>query len=147
VIYPADIYYGRETYEPPTIKHSPVKTAAPGTVIAISARVTDDQYVKDVILYIRTRGETDFLPITMAPGDSSMYAAEIPAERVTVAGVEYYIEASDSGHKSRLPQVKGAYLITVSPGSEITYGKPQSAPTFAKPVSAIPAGKRSPVAP
>jgi hypothetical protein len=147
VVYPADIYYDRETYEPPKIVHSPVKTASPGSPIAISAKVTDDQYVKDVILYCRTRGETDFLPVTMAPGDSSMYSGEIPAERATVAGVEYYIEATDSAHKSRLPQVKGVYLITVSPGAEITYGKPQSAPTFAKPVSIPTVGKRSPVAP
>lgn len=146
-ISPADIYYDRETYVPPKIVHSPVKTAPPGQIIHISATVTDDQYVKDVILYCRTRGETDFLLITMAPGDSTTYIGGIPAERVSVAGVEYYIEASDSGHKSRLPRIKGVFLITVTSGSEVTYGKPQSAPTFAKPVFSIPAGKRSPVAP
>lgn len=125
VIYPADLYYDRETYEPPKIVHSPVKTAPPGKVISIKANVTDDQYVKDVILYCRALGETDFLHITMAPGDSSLYIGEIPAERVTIAGVEYHIEARDSGHTSRLPQVKGEFLIAVDPSFVITYGKQQ----------------------
>jgi hypothetical protein len=113
-------------YLPPTIVHSPVKTAPPATMLTIKATVTDDNYVKDSIMYYRIPGEENFLPITMTLEDSTTFAAEILSERVTAAGIEYYIEASDDGHKSRLPKIRGTYLIEISEGAQLTTGAAQT---------------------
>ncbi|MHB9028382.1 MAG: hypothetical protein ACYC9O_06405, partial [Candidatus Latescibacterota bacterium] len=98
----------------------------PGTILTISAKVTDDLYVKDAIMYYRIPGEAEFIPITMTLEDSTTFAAEILPERVTTAGLEYYLEASDEGHKSRLPQRKGTYLIAISEGAQVTTGASQA---------------------
>jgi hypothetical protein len=147
VIYPADYYYGRTIYTPPAIVHTPVKTAPPGVGITISAKITDDAYVKNAVLSYRIKGETDYVPVTMAPADSVTYQANIPEEKVTVAGVEYHIEAQDSAHNSRLPDVKGDFLITVTSTSTLTYGKQQKFPKIAPMPDVVPTGKSSPVSP
>lgn len=116
----------REIYEPPTIIHSPVKTAALGTAILIQAEVTDDNYVKDVILYYCALPDTNFLAATMSFKDSTTYFSEIPADMVTASGVEYYLEAHDSAHTSRLPEIRGTYLISVSADAQRVVGKPET---------------------
>ncbi len=147
VVYPADIYYARELYEPPTIVHAPVKTAPPDAELTVKAKITDDSYVKDAILYYQAKGDSTFIPVNMAPGDSSYYFAEIPREYMKISGVEYFIYATDSGHASRLPQVKGTYSVIVSQGASVTYGKQQTIPKAVPPISGSITGKKTPVAP
>ncbi len=147
VVYPADVYYARELYVPPEIKHSPIKTAPPDTSLTVRALITDDSYVKDAIMYYHATGDSIFIPVTMAPGDSSYYYAEIPREQVQIRGVEYYIYATDSSHASRLPQVKGTYAVKVSVGAAVTYGKQQTMPKATPPLAPAVTGKRTPVGP
>ncbi len=126
-VYLSDLHFQRELYEPPKIEHTPLKTAATGTLIQITARITDDNYVKDAIMYYRIPTEEDFLPLTMSLEDSSRFSAEITPDRVTSAGIEYYIEATDSrDHKTRLPERSGTYVITVSEGAAKTVGNLES---------------------
>ena len=110
------VYYadalGYALYLPPQIKHTPIKSAPPVTVIPIKAEVTDDEQVENVTLHYRVTGQEDFYEISMS-GDKNMYSTEIPVEAVTVDGIEYYIEASDGEHTSKLPE-EGYYQITVS---------------------------------
>jgi hypothetical protein len=119
-------YIGRTLYTPPTIVHSPVKSAPAGKSILIAAKVTDDLYVKDAIVHYRVLGDTTFLPLTMGLADSTNYTTDIPADKVTTAGLEYYIEAHDAAHVSRMPAVKGTYRISVSPGAAKILGKPET---------------------
>lgn len=142
-VYYSDYHFGRELYQPPIIAHSPVETAAPGTKITITAKITDDKYVKEAITNYRMPGEEHFLPMTMSLDDSVTYSAHIPPERVTEAGIEYYIEASDATHKSRLPERKGYFMITVSHGAEKTVAKPLSTTTPVPPVFAPSARQKS----
>ena len=127
--------------------HLPIKTSPPDTALTVKAKITDDSYVKDAILYYHATGDSTYIPVAMAPGDSSYYYAEIPKEQVQLRGVEYYIHATDSSHSSRLPQVKGTYAVKVSVGTSVTYGKKQTMPKAAPPASAITSGKRTPVGP
>ena len=119
-------WMSRTLYEPPKIVHTPIKTAPAGKSILVSANVTDDNYVKDVILHYRALGDTTFLPVTFGNADTTLYTADIPAEIVTAAGVEYYIEAHDAAHTSRLPNLKGTYVISISAGVAKVLGKPET---------------------
>jgi len=116
-----------ELYLPPTIKHTPVESAPPGQEIEITAEVKDDEEVVSVTLYYRATGQEDFLSVRMTGGEEGMYTASIPAEAVTTAGVEYYIEAFDDGeHSSELPE-DGVYSITVSSSEKaVARGTPES---------------------
>lgn len=129
--YVGSLNFGRELYTPPTIKHAPVKTAAPGTAIPITAVIYDDDYVKDAILYYKVAGQpdstADSTEVVMYPSlTDSSYTATIEADAVTTAGVEYFIMAYDDEHKSRLPELRGYFTITVSAGDSMTYGKTET---------------------
>ncbi|MDP2984305.1 MAG: hypothetical protein Q8O92_13375 [Candidatus Latescibacter sp.] len=128
-VYPAD-YLGYTLYTPPTIVHTTVKTGEPGKNLLISAKVTDDGQVVSVILFYRKPGATDYQPITMNP-ESDSSVAEIPADQVTTAGIQYYIEATDNGqHKSRLP-VQDFYTVTIKEaGAARIIGQPETTETF-----------------
>lgn len=119
-------WWGRTLYTPPKIVHNPVKAAPAGKSILISAQVTDDQYVKDVIMHYRVLGDSTFMPVTMGLVDSTRYSADIPADKVTTIGVEYYIEAHDAAHSSRMPQIKGTYVVSISEGAAKVVGKPET---------------------
>jgi hypothetical protein len=119
-------WMGRTLYTPPKIVHTPVKAAPAGKQILITAKVSDDQYVKDVIMNYRVLGDSTFLPVSMGLVDSTLYSAEIPADKVTSTGVEYYILAHDAAHASRMPQVKGTYVVKVSEGAAKVLGKPET---------------------
>jgi hypothetical protein len=123
-VYPADLL-GYGLYVPPTIVHTQVKTAEQNKNILISAKVTDDVQVANVILFYRKPGETDYKPITMNP-ENDAFIAEIPAEEVTTTGIQYYIEATDNDkHKSRLP-VSNFYVVTVSKTPSKMIGQPET---------------------
>lgn len=100
-------------YLPPTIVHTPIETAPSGQKINISAKVTDDEEVVTVSLFYRVTGQDEFFETRMFYDDQDVYSAIIPAEAVTSKGVEYYIEAWDSGHSSDLP-TKNYYTVAVS---------------------------------
>ncbi|TRZ53530.1 MAG: VWA domain-containing protein [Dehalococcoidia bacterium] len=80
----------------PVIDHTPITTAAESTDIPISAKVTDTtDYVDHVKLFYRTSGYVLYDSLNMLPS-SDTYTATIPGAKVTSAGVDYYIMASDN---------------------------------------------------
>ena len=103
---------GYTLYLPPDIIHTPVQTANPDESVTITATITDDVEVISVYLYYRVKGQAEYLSVTMS-AEKSIYTAVIPLEAVTDAGIEYYIEAHDDGHKTQSPE-KGFYTIVVS---------------------------------
>lgn len=126
-------YYGYELYEPPTINHAQLVTAPVGKQIVVRAEITDDERVVSADLFYRVRGTADSTAVRMAVVDS-LYTAEIPALAVTEAGVEYFIEASDGDHTSKLPPRGYFTILTTKSKTAETYAEPET--TF-RPIAPI----------
>jgi len=103
---------GYTLYLPPEITHTPVQTANPDESVNITATVTDDVEVISVYMFYRVKGNEEYFSVTMS-AEKTIYTAVIPMEAVTDAGIEYYIEAHDEGHKTQSPE-EGFYTIAVS---------------------------------
>lgn len=78
----------------PDIYHSPVAGAFTGANLVISATVTDNLNIAYANLYYRAVGESEWNIIRMNSLNDK-YSAIVLASDVTVAGIEYYIEAFD----------------------------------------------------
>lgn len=78
----------------PNIYHSPVANAFTGSNLVISATVTDNLNIAYANLYYRIAGTEEWTIVRMNKLNDK-YSAIIPANAVTVEGVEYYIEAFD----------------------------------------------------
>lgn len=105
-------YLGYTLYLPPYITHIPVQTVNPDESVNITATVADDVEVISVYLFYRVKGKENYFSVTMA-AENNIYTAVIPVEAVTDAGIEYFIEAHDDGHKTQSPE-EGFYTIAVS---------------------------------
>ena len=81
---------------PPMIRHTPAKEPAhPGKPVTITATVTDNNGVKQVVLFYRSRGQQNYRPVVMQPTDTDVYSVTIAAQDVTTPNIEYYIQATD----------------------------------------------------
>ena len=78
----------------PNVYHVPVHTAYIGSKLVISATVSDNLGIAGVKLYYRTIGAEEWLTATMDAINSKYYAT-ISADKITLDGLEYYIEAFD----------------------------------------------------
>ncbi len=85
---------------PPVITHTPLTQWQENQAIPISAQVSDpDDSITQVTLLFRIPGnvsDASYTQIAMTNTGADAYAAEIPADQVTVSGVEYYISACNS---------------------------------------------------
>lgn len=124
-VYPVDIftYLGSHTMDgsgseddttPPAIVHTPDVEGSIGNDFVISAVVTDNKVVQSVALYYRTKGDTAYKTLDMAPV-SGQYTAAIPKEELNTAGLQYYIQASDGTNISTSPADKETpYEVTIA---------------------------------
>ena len=124
----ADYHFGYPLYDPPpTIIHTPIESTNPDkaliiiTQVTLNEKATIDTLVKRVNIHYRTTGDTlaSFIVMSVKDEEENLYTGEIPAEEVTVKGIEYYIEAtSDGKHWSKLPQddFYSVVVSTESPG-------------------------------
>ena len=78
----------------PDIYHSPVSSAFTGANLVLTATVTDNLNISYANLYYRVTGTEEWNTIRMNKLNDK-YSAIIPAQYVTVDGIEYYIEAFD----------------------------------------------------
>ena len=78
----------------PNIYHSPVANAFTGSNLVLSATITDNLNIAYANLYYRVAGTQQWSIIRMNKLNDK-YSAIIPAQYVTVDGIEYYIEAFD----------------------------------------------------
>lgn len=78
----------------PNIYHSPIHQAFTGNNLIISATVTDNVGISAATLYYRITG-TDTWKFKKMTNNNDKYSAVISAEDITVAGLEYYLEATD----------------------------------------------------
>ncbi len=96
----------------PNVYHTPVHTAYLGSNLVINATVTDNLAVNTVTLFYRITGETDYRAAEMTAVNSK-YSGLIPAADVTLAGLEYYIEATDGINYTRRGSAEEPYAVTV----------------------------------
>ena len=96
----------------PSIYHTPVYNATAGRNLVISATVTDNLHIEWARLYFRIKGETDWRIAVMNSFNDS-YSAIIPAQYITAAGLEYYIEAFDGVSSAFKGSEDSPYTVAV----------------------------------
>jgi hypothetical protein len=89
---------------PPSISHTPPTSGVADEPITIEATITDNVEVKSATLFYRKTGESDWLSVSMVQ-DGDSYSVEIPASVVTMAGIQYYIEATDEVNTACYPSL------------------------------------------
>lgn len=131
-------YYDYTLYDmPPTIVHQPIESVPANHPVTISAIVTladlvanppnnyhpQDTEITGVRLLYRTVGDSLITEVNMSTsaGSDSVFTAQIPAEIVIPAGLEYAIEASSNTdrtvayHWSHVPDERGNFIrVTVT---------------------------------
>jgi VWFA-related protein len=86
----------------PVIAHTPVASSMRNQAVPVSANVTDPDSggsINQVLLYYRIHDpnqNTPYFSIGMTSVNGLTYTAEIPADKVTVSGVDYFISAWDN---------------------------------------------------
>ncbi len=104
----------------PAIAHTPIAGGQQaGSAVTVSADVTDTTGVAGVTLYYRAQGGGAFTSMIMS-GAGPTRTAQIPGAAVSVPGVEYYIEASDTAVPANVGTVPASapglpYGFTVTP--------------------------------
>lgn len=78
----------------PVIEHTPVTKAYLGSNLTVRATVTDNMGVREVKLYYRAVGQTEWKTANMS-GTGGRYSAVIYGDMISGAGIEYYICAYD----------------------------------------------------
>lgn len=96
----------------PNIYHTPIYNATAGRNLVISATVTDNLHIEWARLYFRIKGETDWRIAVMNSFNDS-YSAIIPAQYITAAGLEYYIEAFDGVSSAFKGNEDSPYTVAV----------------------------------
>ena len=110
----------------PEIDSPPItEKLPPGERPTIRATVTDNIGVKNVTIFYRDIGETDFQRKEMerAPGTDD-YSATLPA--ITVPGIEYYIQATDQAGNTLLHGHTFAPLTVNVPAEAIAQQEPEA---------------------
>ncbi len=96
----------------PNIYHTPVYDAFTGSNLILSATVTDNISVSAVMVHYRTVGAAEWKTAVMNRLNDK-YSVIIPADQITVDGIEYYIEATDGVSASYKGSAENPYVITV----------------------------------
>ena len=95
----------------PNIYHSPVRTAYTGKNLVISATITDNLQITSATLYYRVAGG-EWKTYKMYNNNSRYYGI-VGAESISLAGLEYYIDAFDGVSHTYNGTAEKPYLVTV----------------------------------
>lgn len=87
----------------PVIEHEPITEANINLDLEIKAKVTDDRTIEEVILFYKTKEEIEYKEKEMFLIDEE-YATVILKSELDMAGLEYYIWATDGTNETRLPE-------------------------------------------
>jgi subtilisin family serine protease len=113
---------------PPVITHNPVTSAAPGLPLTLFADVTDNVSVQSVSLQFREIGETVYASRSMTRTTGSRHSATLEGSRITLAGLEYYLEASDGVTTARFGRPELPFQVTVENRPVVTAVSPVRGP-------------------
>ncbi len=81
----------------PTFEHTPPPEAIPGHDLTVVAAIHSAGGVYDPYLWYRPVGAKGFRKLSLKPGADGRYSASIPGAEVGADGVEYYLQAFDTG--------------------------------------------------
>lgn len=95
----------------PNIYHSPVRTAYTGKNLVISSTITDNLQITSATLYYRVAGG-EWKTYKMYNNNSRYYGI-VGAESISLAGLEYYIDAFDGVSHTYNGTAEKPYLVTV----------------------------------
>ena len=101
----------------PNIYHTPVRTAFTGNNLIVSATVTDNLGLHSVKMYYRTTG-TDTWSVTEMAAINNKYYGTITADKISLEGLEYYIEAFDGVNYTYNGSAASPYAVTVKQAVE-----------------------------
>lgn len=106
----------------PNLYHTPVNQAYENNNLVISCTASDNVGVSEVTLYYRTQGESTWKTLTMSK-QNDKYSATIYGSEITLAGLEYYIVASDNTNQINKGSAENPYKVVVKDASSISrYG-------------------------
>jgi hypothetical protein len=96
----------------PTITHTPITGGTAGEPLIITAEITDNIEVEYASLFYRQGSETVYTEVAMVNTRDNEWTADIPSSEITIAGIEYYIFATDGVNNATKP-ADGPYLVKV----------------------------------
>jgi len=100
--------------ETPVIEHTPITEANVNLDLEIKANVTDDREVEKVKLFYRTKGETEYKEREMSLINGE-YGTVIPKSELDMAGLEYYIWATDGTNEITAPEdINNPYAVEIN---------------------------------
>lgn len=103
----------------PTIYHTPVNQGYAGNNLVISCVASDNIRIDSVILYYRAVGSQAWKSLVMSKVNDK-YSATVYGSEVTLAGIEYYIVASDGVNTVAKGAADAPYTVTVKDASAIS---------------------------
>ncbi len=115
---------------PPRVTHTPLSEFPAGMPIRIQATVTDNEGIREVAVFYREVGSTEYQRIKMleAPG-KDIYSVDLPAS--TGSRIEYIIQATDLAGNISPEQLVEPYLVTLKPVAVAKTAAPQAADSAA----------------
>jgi subtilisin family serine protease len=116
---------------PPVIVHRPVVSAAPGLPLTLFADVTDNVGVQTATLQFRVLGETVYASRPMTRTTGNRFSATLEGSHVTLAGLEYYLEASDGVSTARFGRAELPFQVRVENRPVVTSISPVRGPASA----------------
>ncbi len=91
----------------PKIEHAPImEKVKSGKPLVISAKVTDNTKVEEVIVFYRAAEAENFTPLKMKIVAGDRYEAIIPEAVVREPRIEYFIQATDSAGNTIMRGIK-----------------------------------------
>jgi hypothetical protein len=103
-------------YSPPVINHIPVTKSTVGANITISAIVTDASSIDYVELYYKKKTDGVYTKVSMSKSED-VYSAEIPGNKATLDGIEYYIKAKDNAQTPHIIFFGASDHVSTEPGT------------------------------
>jgi hypothetical protein len=80
---------------PEVVHEVPTTPLQLGVANKITVKVTDNVGVKQVLLFYRTIGATEYNRVQMQKADADNYIVTLSPDHVNAPGIEYYIQAED----------------------------------------------------
>jgi hypothetical protein len=103
----------------PNIYHTAVNQGYMNNNLVISATATDNIAIDNVTLYYRTKGTTEWKALVMSK-QNDKYSATIFGSELSLAGLEYYIIASDGVGSIEKGSASAPYMVVIKDASAIS---------------------------
>lgn len=103
----------------PTIYHTPVNQGYAENNLVISCTASDNMQIASVTLYYRTVGSDTWKSLTMSKVNDK-YSATIFGSELSLAGLEYYVVASDGVNTVSKGTAETPYNVVIKDASSIS---------------------------